>query len=144
LNIRITLLSVVFLVLSTLTIGLIAGRTEVVLDPSSELGSVLDNQERSANRINVDNIRSYRSGLGECLDVSLSELASCRNASLAPVPSYRSPLDQCFDVSLSELASCRNAGKAPTQVDRSSVDACANLPPNGPVSCTNARLALAP
>lgn len=50
LNFRIALLSVAFLVLSTLTIGLMAVRTEVVLDPSSELASVLDNQGRSTSQ----------------------------------------------------------------------------------------------
>lgn len=139
LNIRSLILSVALVIILMLTVRFVTARTEVVSAPSSDTASLLDNQERSANRNYVYNIRSYRSGLGECFDVSLSELASCRIASQAPVPLYRSRLGECFDVSLSELAICRNAGKAPAQIDRSTVDACANLPPNGPVSCTNAR-----
>ena len=49
----------------------------------------------------------YRSQFGECLDVSIQELATCRETSNAPGQIYRQPLDECFDVPLSELAQCR-------------------------------------
>ena len=142
LNIRIALLSVAFLVLFTLTSGLMPVRPEVVLDPSSELASVLDNQERSANQNKVNNTRSYRSPLDECFDVSLSELASCRNTGKAPTQVDRSTVDACANLPPNGPVSCTNARPALVRLNRSPVDTCTNLPPNGPVSCTNARPAL--
>ena len=108
LNIRTIIISVVLAVIFMLTVQLVTARTEVVSAPSSDSVIVLDHQDRF-DKMNP----SYRSPLDECFDVSLSERASCRNASQATVPSYRSPLDECFDVSLSERASCRNASQAP-------------------------------
>jgi hypothetical protein len=58
--------------------------------------------------------KSYRSPLDECFDVSLREVASCRNASQVPVPSYRSPLDVCSDVGLIYRAQCLSESQKST------------------------------
>ena len=144
LNIRIALLSVALLVLFTLSMGLMAGRPEVVLDPSSELASVLDNQERSANQNKVNDTRSYRPPLDECFGMSLPELASCRNSSQTPNQFYHPHLDECFDVSLSELASCRNMSQTPDQSYRPPLDECFDVSLMERASCRNASQALVP
>jgi len=144
LKIRVALLSVALLVLSTLTIRAVAFRPEVVLDPSSEQANVLDNQGRPANQNRVNNTLSYRPLLDDCFDVSLSELASCRNAGKAPAQVDRPTVDACANLPSNGPVSCTNARPAPASLNSSPVDACANLPPNGPAICTNARPVQAP
>jgi hypothetical protein len=135
---RIAILSVVFVVIITLTIGLINARTGFDSDPSSNPAGVLANQEQSSYRSNMDNTRSYRSRLGVCFDVSLKELNSCLQTSQAPVLSYRSRLGECFDVSLGELSSCRKASQAPVPSYRSHLDECFDVSLGELSSCRKA------
>ena len=114
LNLRTLILSVVLVLTLMLTIPLVAARTEVVSDPSTDVAGVSENQEQSADLKNTYSAPSYRSQFGECFDVSIKDLAACRAASQAPLQSFRSPLDECFDVSISEVASCRAASQAST------------------------------
>lgn len=107
LNIRTFSLSVTLAVILTLTVGFVGLRMDAVSNPMNDTAGVLDNQVRSASLENVHEARSYRYNLGECFDLPLMELVSCRNFSLVSKPSYRSTLGECFDVSLQELNSCR-------------------------------------
>lgn len=108
LNIRTFSLSVTLLVILTLTVGFVGPRMDAVSNPLNDTAGVLDNQVRPASLENVDEARSYRYNLGECFDLPLMDLVSCRSVNLASEPSYRSNLGECFDVSLQELNSCRN------------------------------------
>ena len=112
LNIRTVILSVAIVVIFVLTIGLMTVRTEVVPAPESNPAGVLENQGRSASQNHVDSIRLYRSSLGECFDVPVSEAAECHKESQASIQPYRSRLDECYDVPLREFASCRSAVQA--------------------------------
>lgn len=109
-NIRTVFFSAALLLVVLLAARLVTGGTEVVSDPLDEPVSVLAAPDQSAND-QPASMPSYRSRLGECFDVPVSEAATCQNANQAPVPSYRSRLDECFDVPVSELASCRNEGQ---------------------------------
>lgn len=110
LNIRTFTLSVVLVAIFVLTVGLVTARPERVSDASSNVASVSEIQERSADPSDAYGASSYRSQFGECFDVSIRELAACRAAGQADPP----PVDECFDVSLMEIASCREASQAST------------------------------
>lgn len=58
----------------------------------------------------IEQIRNGR-GIHECLDVSLSEVARCQQASQASISESFPAIDECFDVSLSEVASCHEASQ---------------------------------
>jgi hypothetical protein len=62
------------------------------------------------DKMNKVPIPSFRDPIATCFDVSISELAACREASQAAIQLDHSAVDECFDVSLWEEASCRNAG----------------------------------
>jgi hypothetical protein len=96
LNIRPIILSVVLVVLLLLAVPLVAARTEVVSDPSSDLVIALDHQERydKMNKLPIPHQDRYD------------------KMNRVPIPSYRSPLDVCYDVPLREVASCRIADPA--------------------------------
>lgn len=144
LNFRTIILPFVLVFILILAVQLVAAGTEVVSDLSKDSASALDYQERSVNRNNPYNLRSYRDGLGECFDVSLSEFASCRNTSHASARLYRPPFDECFDVPMSELASCRNTSRATSQLYRSPFDECFDVSLSELASCRNASQAIVP
>ena len=114
LNLRTLILSVVLVITLMLTIPLVTAGTEVASNPSSEGANVSEIQEQPVGLKNSYSASSYRSQFGECFDVSIKDLATCRGASQPPVQSFRSPLDECFDVSISEVASCRAASQVST------------------------------
>jgi hypothetical protein len=113
-NIRTVILSVALALGFLFAARLAIAEPKVASDALSEPASVLAAPEPPSDQNNAP-APSYRSRLGECFDVPVSELAGCQNASQVPVSSYRSRLDECFDVPVSELAGCRNAdqGSAP-------------------------------
>jgi hypothetical protein len=113
LNNRPFILSVVLVLISVLTVGLVTARTEIVSDPSSNPASVPDIQERPADLNDTYDAPSYRFQFGECFDVPIKDVAACRNVSQASVQADNSPVDECLDVSLWEVASCRKANQAP-------------------------------
>ena len=110
LNIRTISMSIILALVLLFAVQLVTARTEVVSNPSSDLASVLDNREQSANQ-NKSPIASYRSRLGECFDVPLREAAACQATSQASGIFYQLPLDECFDVSISEVTRCREASQ---------------------------------
>lgn len=128
LNLRTIVLSIGLVLILILSVPLVAARTEVVSDPASDPVSLLDHQDRydtmstsdpvivlghqdRYDKMNKAPIPSYRSQFGECFDVSIRELAACRDASQAEPSS----IDECFDVSIGEIASCRNASQDSTR-----------------------------
>jgi len=144
LNIRTFILSVVLVLILMLTVRLVTARTEVASSPSSDAASVSEIQEPSADLKNTYSPPSYRSQFGECFDVSIRDLAACRNASQAPVASYRQPLDECFDVSLSEVAECRDASQTAIQPYRPPLDECFDVSISEVASCRAASQAPTP
>lgn len=111
-NIRTVILSVVFVVILMLTAGLVTAETKVRSDTSRN-GVKPEIQEQSIDLEIRHSAPSYRSQFGECFDVSIKELAACRDESQKAAQSHRSPIDECFDVSISELTACRNESQAP-------------------------------
>jgi hypothetical protein len=123
LNMRTLILSVVVVVILMLAVPLVTARTEAVSYPAGASVIVLDDQDRynkmnkapvlvldyqdRYDEMNKVPISSYRSPLDVCYDVSIRELAACRDASQALIQADQSPVDECFDVSISELAGCR-------------------------------------
>ena len=125
LNIRTIVLSIGLVLILILTVPLVAARTEVVSDPASDAASDSENQPPAADLINTYDAPSYRSQFGECYDVSIRDLAACREASEAAIQVETSAVDECFDVSnISELAACRDANQAAIQEDYPAVDEC--------------------
>lgn len=113
LNIRTAILSVVLVPILLITARL-ATSTEAISDSLYSTASVSENQQQSPDLKNTYKAPSYRSQFGECFDVSIKELAACRDASQAAVQVQHSAVDECFDVSLWEVASCRKASQAPS------------------------------
>jgi hypothetical protein len=111
-NIRTVILFVALALGFLFAAPLVIAEPKVVSEALNEPASVLAAPEPRSDQNNAP-VPSYRSQLGECFDVPVSELASCQNANQAPVSSYRSRIDECFDVPVSELASCRNGYQAP-------------------------------
>ena len=113
-NIRTVILSAALTLVFLFAARLVIAETKVVSETLSEPASVLAAPEPRSDQNNAP-APSYRSRLGECFDVPVSELADCQNASQILDSSYRSRLDECFDVPISELAGCRNTdqGSAP-------------------------------
>lgn len=107
LNIRTLTLSVALVAIFVLTVGLVTARTERVSVESSAPASGSEIQEQPSDTNETYRPPSYRSQFGECFDVSLRDLAACRNTSQAAAPAEDSGVDECFDVSISELAGCR-------------------------------------
>lgn len=110
LNIRIVILSSILVFVLLLTVGLVAARTDVVSNASSNANTV-PVQEKPAGLKVVSNASSYRTQFGECYDVPLRELTGCRNASQRSAQPERPPLDECYDVSFWDIAACRNASQ---------------------------------
>ena len=113
-NIRTVILSVALALVFLFAARLAIAEPKVVSETLREPAGILAAPEPRSDQNNAP-APFYRSRLGECFDVPVSELAGCQNASQVPVPSYRSRLDECFDVPVSELASCRNANQASAQ-----------------------------
>lgn len=110
-NIRTVILSAALALVFLFAARLVIAETKVVSETLSQPANVLAAPESPSNQNNAP-IPSYRSWLGKCFDVPVSELTSCQSASQIPVSSYRFRQDECFDVPLSELASCRNGYQA--------------------------------
>jgi len=144
LNLRTLILSVVLVLTLMLTIPLVAARTEVATNPSSEAAGVSEIQDQSAGLKNMYSAPAYRSQFGACFDVSIRDLAACRAASRAPVQSFRSPIDECFDVSLSEVAGCRDASQTTIQSYHSTLDECFDVSISEIASCRAASQASTP
>jgi hypothetical protein len=144
LNLRTLILSVVLVLTLMLTIPLVTAGTEVASNPSSEAAGVSEIQEQAADLKNEYNAPSYRSQYGECFDVSIRDLAACRDASQALISSYQSPLDECFDVSISEVAGCREASQTTVQSNHSALDECFDVSISEVASCRAASQASTP
>jgi hypothetical protein len=144
LNIRTTVLSVVLVLLLILTAQWVTARTDVVSNQSRGPSSVFEIQAQSADMKNLYSAPSYRAQFGECFDVSIRDLAACRDADPIPAPASHSPIDECFDVSLWEIASCENSSPVPVFSYRSRLDECFDVPLSELASCRNANQVSAP
>ncbi|NJC95671.1 MAG: hypothetical protein C3F07_10800 [Anaerolineales bacterium] len=109
LKIRTIILSGMVTAILILTVQMVTAGTDSGSAPESGAENIAESQEVSAESNKTYNIPEYRSQFGECLDVSIAELAACRVESQVPIPA---PLDECFDVSLMEVASCRAANQS--------------------------------
>jgi len=138
LNIRTTVLSAVLVLILMLTAQWVTPRTEVVSNQSRGPSSVSEIQVQSAGLKKLYSAPSYRAQFGECFDVSIKDLATCRAAGQLSAQVDQSPVDECFDVSnISELAGCRNAGQAAVQVQHSAVDECFDVSISELANCRN-------
>jgi hypothetical protein len=113
LNIRTILSSVIVVIVLLLTVQLVNARTGVASDPWSAPSIGLGHQERY-DQMNKAPIPAYRSPLDECFDVSISESASCYDASQQPALSNQPALDTCSDVGLIYRAECLKEVQEPT------------------------------
>lgn len=109
LKIRTIILSVVLAIFLILTVQMVTAESDSAPDTGIVAKDQTANQEASVSLKNPYYISEYRSNFGECLDVSISELAACHAETQSSV---REPLDECFDVSLMEAASCRSADQS--------------------------------
>ena len=109
LKIRTIILSVVLAIFLILTVQMVTAESDFAPETETVSTDRTANQETTISSNNPYGISEYRSNFGECLDVSISELAACQAETQSSV---REPLDECFDVSLMEVASCRSADES--------------------------------
>ena len=81
LNIRTVILSLALVVILMVAVPLVTARTELGSNPSGDPAGAPDNSEESDSQVKA-HVPSYRSRLDECFDVPVSEVTSCRNASV--------------------------------------------------------------
>ena len=112
LNIRILILSSILVLVLLLTAGLVAARTDMVSNASSNADTV-SVQEQPVNLKVVPHSSSYRTQFSECYDVPIRELAACRNVGQRSAQPERPPLDECYDVSFWDVATCHDASQDP-------------------------------
>jgi len=108
LNIRTIGLFVVLALILTLTVQLVTAGTETTSTSANEANVVPEHQVSTAGTRDTYSLAAYRSQFGECFDVSIRDLATCRTESQASVYTNHPRLDECFDEALMEEASCRN------------------------------------
>jgi len=137
LNIRTIILSIVLVAILMLTAGLVSVKREIASNTTNAEAESPGSQEQSADQTKPYNVLSYRSQFGQCIDVSIQELATCIDTNQNSMKTYRPPLDECFDVPLTDIAGCRDESQAPSQLYRSPVDECFDVPLTEAFSCRN-------
>jgi len=144
LNIRTIILSVALVTILMLMAGLMTARSETVYNNGNGEVNGIERQEQSANPVNSNSASSYRSQFGACLDVSVQELAACRETSNTPARAYRQPLDECFDVPLIDAVDCRDEDQGSIQLFRSPPDECFDVPLTEAPNCKSASQSVNP